>query len=424
MKLFGREVRSQQAVARTEYDLQDKEFAKALGISLDGMSADKAKESTVYSCLKILSENVSKLPLKLHKSDGSGTSKESDHYLYNLLKLRPNPYMSSSTFWGIVELNRSYYGHAVIVIDYHQVGKDAGKIKSLIPLDMSKVETWIDDKGIISNEIHAVYFLYTDKNGKMYKFKSSEVLHFIGLTRDGFTPMPIKDYLGTLVANAQASQEYTNKFISSGMFSSGILKYVGDLDEGKQKKMQERMNRISGGISNAGKVMPLPVGFDWQSISTNMVDSDFVELNQLNIKQIAAAFGIKPHQLGDLERSTNSNIEHQNKSFYIDTLQPILTNYEQELTYKLLTSNEINQGYFFRFNVDVILRSDSKERAEYLTILVEKGVMTPAEARKQIDLPHLDGSDQLIVNGSYLSLADAVSGVNYDRTGSKGGDNE
>lgn len=153
-----------------------------------------------------------------------------------------------------------------------------------------------------------------------------------------------------------------------------------------------------------------------------MQDAQFTELSQLTMKQIAAAFGIKPHQLGDLERSTNSNIEHQTKEFYVDTLQPILTAYEQELTFKLLTSKEVNEGYFFRFNVDSILRSQSKERAEYLKTLVEGGIMTSNEARALIDLHKIDGADELMINGSYLTLQDAAKGKNYNT--SKGGDDD
>ncbi|MBP1967983.1 HK97 family phage portal protein [Virgibacillus natechei] len=423
MNLFGREIRSN-SKTRTTFTSDDAAFAKALGIDIDGISADKAKEATFYTCLRILSDAVSKLPLKLHQSSDEGTTKENKHYLYNLLKLRPNPIMSSSTFWKTVEFQRNYFGHAIVAIDYHKFGKDAGKVKSLIPLDMSTVDIWIDDRGILGSENNAIYYIYIDQRGHQYKFKNSEVLHFIGMTKDGMQGMAIKDYLKTLVENAQASTSYTNNYWKNGLHSKGIIKYIGDLDEGKQKQLQEKMSRISGGIANSGKIMPLPIGFDYQSISTSMADAQFTELSQLNITQIASAFGVKMHQLGSLERSTNSNIEHQNKEFYVDTLQPILTNYEQELTYKLLTSNEVSSGYFFRFNVDSILRSNTKERAEYLTTFVEKGVMTPAEARKQIDLPHLDGSDQLIVNGSYLSLEDAVNGANYDRTGLEGGENE
>src|SRR5699024_2537360 len=108
-------------------------------------------------------------------------------------------YMSSSTFWKMVEHQRNYYGHSIVAINYHQFGKNSGKVESLIPLDMDKVQIYIDDKGLLGKEANAIYYIYTDKNGKQYKFKNSEVLHFIGMTRDGIQGMAIKDYLRTLI---------------------------------------------------------------------------------------------------------------------------------------------------------------------------------------------------------------------------------
>ncbi|GIN59236.1 phage portal protein [Lederbergia ruris] len=420
MRLFGREIRSQ---PKTVYSLDDKKFAKLLGIELDDVSADKAKEATFYACLRIMTDSVSKLPLKLHKSTEDGTTKENGHYLYNLMKLRPNPFMSSSTFWKMVEFQRLYYGHSVVAINHHPIGKDAGKVKSLVPLEMDNVEIWIDDKGILGEESNPIYYIYTDRNGKQYKFKNSEVLHFLGMTKDGIQGMAIKDYLKTLIDNAQASTAYTNNYLRNGLHSKGIISYVGDLDEGKQKALQERFKRLAGGVSNSGSLLPLPIGFDYKSISTSMADAQFKELSELSIQEIASAFGVKPHQINSLEQSTHSNIEHQQKEFYVETLQPILTQYEQELTYKLLTSQEVNDGYFFRFNVDVILRSDSKERAEYITTLVEKGVITSNEARGLIDMPKLEGGDKLIVNGSYIPI-DLVGTQYGNHQAIEGGDDK
>lgn len=245
----------------TVYTFEDEELAKILGFSLDGMSANAAKEATFYASLRILSDNVSKLPLKLHKSTEEGTQKSNDHYLYNLLKLRPNTHMSSSVFWKTVEYQRNYFGHSVVVIDSHKRGRHAGRVKQLIPIDMTKVKMWVDDVGLLRDKPNTIYFIYTDRNGKEYKFKQSEVLHFMGsLTSDGITPMPVKDYLKTLIENAQASQAYTNNYLKNGLHSKGIISYVGDLDEKKQSELQARFKRLAGGVNNAGSLMPLPLG--------------------------------------------------------------------------------------------------------------------------------------------------------------------
>lgn len=421
MKLFGREIRSNKNNSKTTYSFEDEELAKMLGIQIDGISNESAKEATFYTCLRIMTDSVSKLPLKLHKGTLEGTQKANDHYLYNLLKLRPNPNMSSSTFWKMVEYQRNYYGHSVVAIDYHKRGRQAGRVKQLIPLNMANMKIWVDDVGLLDDD-SSIYYVYTNKQGRQFKFKNSEVLHFLGMTSDGIQGMAVKDYLKTLIDNAQASQSYTNSYLRNGLHSKGIVSYVGDLDEGKQQELQARFKRLAGGISNAGSLLPLPIGFDYKPISTSMADAQFTELSELTIKQIASAFGIKMHQLNNLERSTNSNITEQQKQFYIDTLQPILVAYESELTYKLLTSREVEQGYQFKFNVDSILRSDSEERARYLRTLVEGGIMTSNEARGIIDLPQVDGASELMINGSYLTLQDAVKGSNYKNNSTEGGE--
>src|SRR5699024_10691467 len=118
MKLFGREIRSKPKESKTIFTFEDKELARILGINIDGIENNKAKEATFYTSLKILTDAVSKLPLKLHKDSDT----DSSHYLYNLLKLRPNKYMTSSAFWKTIEYNRNYHGHAVVAIDYHKRG--------------------------------------------------------------------------------------------------------------------------------------------------------------------------------------------------------------------------------------------------------------------------------------------------------------
>src|SRR5690606_1029781 len=114
------------------------------------------------------------------------------------------------------------------------------------------------------------------------------------------------------------------------------------------------------GLKNANRVSLLPVGYQYQPLSLKMTDAQFLENTELTIRQIAAAFGVKMHQLNELSRATHTNVEYQQREFYVDTLMDILTGYEQELSYKLFTDEELNEGYYIKFNVDAILRADQK----------------------------------------------------------------
>lgn len=408
---------------RSTYTLQDAEMAELLGIEVDGISSNKMKEATYFTCMKILMETVSKLPLKLHKETNNGVEKATNHYLYNLLKLRPNPYMSSSSFWKMCEFQRNEHGHAIIYIDSYKGGKNAGKVKGLYPLDMRYIEVWVDDKGIIGKN-NALWYVYRDGKGNEYKLKDENILHFLGLTGDGITGMAVKDYLKVSIENAQSGQQYTNNYFKGGLFAKGILQYTGDISPENQKKMQSRFEGMASGIKNAGKILPVPLGFSYQSINSTMADAQFLEINELTIRQIASAFGIKMHQINELSRATHSNVAEMQKSFYIDTLQATLTMIEQELSYKLLTEKEREQGYFFEFNVDSILRSSFETRIEALGKAVDKGIYTINEARQVENKSRIDHkyADSLIFNGNAIPI-DMLGQQYLKNSPTEGGEN-
>src|SRR5699024_1448827 len=119
-----------------------------------------------------------------------------------------------------------------------------------------------------------------------------------------------------------------------------------------------------------------------------------------------------------LERSTHNNIEHQQKEFYMDTLQPILTAYEQEMTYKLLTDEEISEGFFIRFNVDAMLRSDLKTRYEAYKEGIQGGVLKPYEERAKENLTSEPGRDRLYFNGNMIPVVQ--DGNQYSKGGGNG----
>ncbi|MGE7216593.1 phage portal protein [Priestia koreensis] len=380
------------------YTLQDQEFAKMLGINLDEISLDKAKEATFFTCIKVLSNAISSLPLKLYKETEKGIEKADTHYLYNLLKLRPNPYMTTSAFLKAVEYQRNYYGHSIVMID----SDITGRVKALYPLDMSKVQILIDNAGIISTD-NAIWYVFST-GVKEYRLKHDEVLHFHGMTNDGITGMAVKDYLKTTIENNQYAQDYTNRYFKGGLSAKGIVSYTGDLSADSAIRLKERLEKMATGMTNVGKILPLPIGFDYKAINATMADSQFVELQSLSMKQISNAFGVKPYHLG--ENGTFNNVQQQMEDFYQSTLQAILVDYEQEMTYKLLRSNEIKKGYKFEFNVDSLLRSDIKTRYEAYGIGIEKGFLSPNEARKKENLPQKEGADDLITNGNMQKIVD------------------
>lgn len=388
-----------------------------LGIETSDYKGKNAlKQATVYACIKILSESIAKLPLKIYQ-ESEGIRKAKDHYLYPLLKLRPNPYMSAIDFWKCIETQRNLYGNAFVWIEYAKKGRNTGKIIGLYPIDSTKVQIYIDEKGIL-NSNNKVYYVVTDNLGNQYKVMPEEMLHFKGFTYDGIIGLSPVEYLKMLVENAGSATEFLNNSYKNGMQVKGIVHYVGDLNPEAERKFREKFEQMANGLKNANKVALLPIGYQFQPISLTMADAQFIENTQLTIKQIATAFGIKNHQLNDLDRATHTNIVEQQREFYIDTLLPILTMYEQELTYKLFLQSEIEQGYYVKFNVDAILRSDIKTRYEAYRVGIQSGFITPNEARAMEEKEPLEGGDRLLVNGNMMPIE--MAGKQYEKGGGNG----
>lgn len=379
--------------------LNDSEFLEMLGID-QNTSRDILSEVTYFTCLKMLGETLGKLPLKFYQDTNQGIIKASANAAYKILRLRPNPYMTSSMFWTTVENNRNHYGNAYVYCRYQ--GKNL-KDMWIMPTDC--VEVYIDNKGYFG-EMNKIWYVYSDKySGERYTFNADDVLHFKTSTSfDGILGLPVRDILKNTVAGGLESQKFMNNLYQTGLTGKAVLQYTGDLKDESIQKLLKGIEGFANGSKNAGKMIPIPLGFTLTPLNIKLTDSQFFELKKYTALQIAGAFGIKPNQINDYEKSSYSNSETQQLSFYVDTLQFILKQYEEEITYKLLNSRELEEGFFFKFNERAILRADMKTQIETLSNAVNNGIYKPNEARGFLDMPIAEGGDQLIVNGNYIPI--------------------
>lgn len=399
-------------------DINDRRLLEMLGVEVDEISyrgKNALKEATVYACIRILADAVGKLPIKTYQ-DKEGKQSAAGHYLTSLLKLRPNPWMSSRDFFKCLEVQRNTHGNSYAWLDVGTKGRDAGKVTGLYPLDSKQVEIWIDDVGVgLLPGRGKLWYVYTDKKGTKYHIHPDEMLHFKGLTFDGILGLTPLEQLKSTIENAGAASRFLNNSFKSGMQTKGIIHYVGDLNPEAQKTFREKFEQMSSGLKNANRVSLLPIGYQFQPLSLKMTDAQFLENTQLTIKQIAAAFGVKNHQLNDLDRATHTNISEQQREFYIDTLMDILTGYEQELTYKLFTQKELDDGYYVKFNVNAILRADPKTRYEGYRIAIQSGFLTANEVRALEELEAKEGGDRLLINGNMMPIE--MAGEQYKKGG-------
>ena len=234
------------------------------------------------------------------------------------------------------------------------------------------------------------------------------MLHFRShYTTDGITGVSVRDQLSATLRGNIKAQEFINKTIESGMTAKSVLNYTGSLNDANvQSLLKEVTKYAKGEMKDKGidNIIPMPVGFSLTPLNLKLADSQFLELRQYSALQIASAFGVKPYQVGDYTKSSYASAEAQQLSFLVDTLLYIVKQYEEELTYKLLTDAEVADGYHIKFNVAVMLRADQKTQIETIRAAVSGFLMTPNEGRERLDLPAKEGGDQLIGNGSTIPI--------------------
>lgn len=365
------------------------------------IAPSRLASATYYACMLIRCNAIAKLPIKVKRKGKDGSAEElRKHPLFDLLHLRPNPFMSIHDFLWATEFQRLHYGDSFWV----RVGRGS-KFKGLYLLDSRRVQIVVDDAAVIGDP-NTVYYLYTDARSGQTIYREDEIAHFKNFARGGVVGESIRKYLDGVIANEQYAQNVVSNKYRSGLQDPVVVTYTGDLNKEREGKLRRKFEQL-GGVKHAGKVIPIPVDFDIKVLETRLVDAQFAEMNTLTSRQIANAFGVKSFQLNDLEKSTYSNISQQNAAFYSDTLLNVITAYEQEMDYKFLFDSERADGVFISFNPDIMLRADTLTRYQAYQTGVSGGFVKISEVRAKEDMPFVPGTDRLIIgNGAAIPLDD------------------
>lgn len=360
--------------------------------------------TAVYSCVRILAEAVAGLPLHLYryKEDG-GKEKALDHPLYLLLHDEPNPEMSSFVFRETLMTHLLLWGNA-----YAQIIRNGrGEVMALYPLMPDRMAVDRDDKG-------QLYYEYTTSaddapisKGSIVRLKPSDVLHIPGLGFDGlvgYSPIAMaKNAIGLAIA----TEEYGSKFFANGAQPSGVLEHPGTIKD-PQRVRDSWMSQF-GGSANSNKIAVLEEGLKYTPISISPEQAQFLETRKFQINEIARIFRVPPHMVGDLEKSSFSNIEQQSLEFVKYTLEPWLVRWEQSIQ-RILFSADEKKRYFVRFNVEGLLRGDYASRMNGYAVGRQNGWMSANDIRELENLdriPAEEGGDLYLINGNMTKLKDA-----------------
>ena len=364
-------------------------------------------EITYFTCLKVLSESVGKLPCYLIDED---KNRIMGHDTMFAISTKPNPYMTPAQFQTLQEFNRNHYGNS-----YSYINRERnGDLEGIYPLDPMRVQVWVNDTETFTDRPY-YYKYYDQKSGKDFWFNPEDVLHVKSwLTEEtGLVGKSVREILETTFTGIKAASKFQTDMYNGGMRANAVVKYVGDLKKESQALLLDRIEEQAR--EKGRRMFTLPIGFDFQPIDLKLTDSQFYELKKYSALQIAAAFGVNPDQLNDYSKSSYANSSMQNLTFYTNTLLYILTLYEQEMNRKLLTREEVKRGYGYKFNVATILRGDPTQQAEVIQKLVQTGVYSVNDALRLLDRPPCENGDVHMVNGSYVRLEEI--GKAYEKGG-------
>ena len=360
--------------------------------------------TAVYSCVRILSEAVASLPLHFYKYGENGSKvKAVDHPLYMLLHDEPNPEMTSFVFRETLMTHLLLWGNA-----YAQIIRNGkGEIIALYPLMPDRMKVDRDEHGRLYYEYQVSSDDAPTNKGATVKLTPDEVMHIPGLGFDGlvgYSPIAMaKNAIGLAIA----AEEYGSKFYANGAAPSGVLEHPGTLKD--PSKVRDSWSQTFGGSANSHKVAVLEEGMKYTPISISPNEAQFLETRKFQIDEIARIFRVPPHMVGDLEKSSFSNIEQQSLEFVKYTLDPWVSRWEQNMARSLLTAEE-KQNYFIKFNVDGLLRGDYQSRMNGYATARQNGWMSANDIRELENLDRIPaelGGDLYLINGNMTKLEDA-----------------
>nr|DAW80362.1 MAG TPA: Portal [Caudoviricetes sp.] len=398
-------LKRQRGEPKNKYEGND--FSLLFGRTTSGKTVNERtalQTTAVYACVRILSETIASLPLHVYRYIEGGKTKDTEHALYTILHDEPNPDMTSFVFRETLMSHLLIWGNA-----YSQILRDrSGQVIGLYPLLPDQMSVHRSEKG----KLYYVYNRYEEDNPNFQEkgsivLSQEEVLHIPGLGFDGligYSPIALaKNAVGMTLA----CEEYGASFFGNGANPGGVLEHPGILKD--PAKVRDSWNAVYQGTRNAHKVAVLEEGMSYKQIGIPPEEAQFLETRKFQINEIARLFRIPPHMVGDLEKSSFSNIEQQSLEFVKYTLDPWVVRFEQALKKSLLLPEE-KKTHFIKFNVDGLLRGDYQSRMNGYAIGRQNGWLSTNDIRELEELnpiPPEEGGDLYLINGNMTKLKDA-----------------
>lgn len=326
--------------------------------------------ATVYACVKVLAESVGQIPLHLYQRSGREKHRAIDHSLYGILHDAPNEFQTAQEWREFQIASLALRGNG-----YSQIVRVRNQVAELLPFL----------PGAVTPKQHRasleVVYEVTLADGKKETLPAREVLHLKLMSLDGLTGLSPVHQARESIGLGIGAEQYGATLFQNGASPGGVLQFPTPLSDEAYERLKTSWEDRHQGSSNAHKVAILEAGGTWKEIGMPAKDAQFLETRKYQRSEVTGLFRVPPHLIGDLERATFGNIEHQSLDFVTHGLMPYLTRIEQRIAMQLLTPAE-RREYFARFNVAGLLRGDMAARSAFYKSQFDVGALSPNEIRE------------------------------------------
>lgn len=376
----------------------------SFGTSLSGQNVtlDRSLRVTaVWACVRLLSETISTLPIKVYERKADGSRVEAvGTDLHNVLTLEPNSVQTPSKLLEFLVASLSIKGNAYF--EKKMIGDRLILLQPILPQDVTSIDSGPGGKLIYT-------FMRDDKEVKL---NGDRIWHIKGFGLNGMLGLDVFDVGRDVIGAAMSSNEASSNFFKGGMSVSGAVSTDAILTEEQRKQLTKSLTQFAGS-KNTSKTMVLEAGMKYQGISINPEQSQLLETRGYDVEEICRLFKVPPTLIGYMSKQSSwaSSLEALNQQFLTYTLLPILKNIEESITRSLVKPQDRGR-LFVKFNYEGFLRADTAARSQHYQSALANGWMNRNEVREKEDLPRMEGGDIYTVQSALTRIENV--GENYE----------
>ncbi len=338
--------------------------------------------AAAWRCMNIISGSISSLPLDLiRRVDERQRAPAVGHRLRRILTVKPNPWQTPSEFKKMMQAHLLLRGNG-----YARKVMLGGVLEALIPLHPDRVRATQLDSLAMSYELKK-------KDGSTITLGQKDIMHLRGMSLDGVTGMSVLSNMRESLGLALQTEQAGARLFKNGMLSGGVITHPGKLSDPARKNLEETLADKNAGSENAGKWLLAEEGMEFKPVSLSAEDAQWLGARDFQRYDIAMFFGVPPHMIGATEKATSfgSGIEAQGTGFVTYTLNDWIKTWEECIKRDLIPEAEW-ETHDARFNVNGLLRGDSKARWDGYVKGLQWGVLSPDDVLSMEDRnPRADG---------------------------------